>query len=188
MATASWAGRLVVATPALADPHFHRTVVLLLQHAGAEGALGVVLNRPGGTGVEEVLPGWERLAGEPPVLFEGGPVGPTTAICLGWGRPGAPGFAGFARLGALPVGTVDLDGDPGEVASVVSQVRLFAGYAGWAEGQLEAEVEEGSWWVLDALPGDGFARAPERLWSDVLRRQGPPLAFAASYPEDPGLN
>ena len=70
----------------------------------------------------------------------------------------------------------------------VSEVRLFAGYAGWSPGQLEAEVEEGAWWVLDALPVDAFAPDPASLWADVLRRQGPPIAFAASYPEDPSLN
>ena len=71
---------------------------------------------------------------------------------------------------------------------VVDGVRLYAGYAGWSAGQLEAEVAEGAWWVLDALPVDAFDAAPEHLWGRVLRRQGPPLAFAASYPEDPTLN
>jgi putative transcriptional regulator len=72
--------------------------------------------------------------------------------------------------------------------TAVSEVRVFAGYAGWGVGQLEAEVAEGSWWVLDALPSDAFTGRPEALWPTVLRRQGPPLAFAAGYPEDPTLN
>jgi putative transcriptional regulator len=70
----------------------------------------------------------------------------------------------------------------------VSEVRVFAGYAGWSPGQLEAEVEEGAWWVLEALPADAFTARPEQLWSQVLRRQGAPLAFAAGYPADPSLN
>jgi putative transcriptional regulator len=49
-------------------------------------------------------------------------------------------------------------------------------------------VEEGAWWVLDALPADAFDGRPDQLWARVLRRQGPPLAFAASYPDDPSLN
>ena len=181
-----WTGRLLVATPALAHETFHRTVVLLLQHAPEDGALGVVLNRPSGTPVEEVLPGWGALAGEPPLVFEGGPVSPTTAICVA--RTRAVDSALAPVSGAPLLATVDLDAPVGRVAAAVSGLRVFAGYAGWSPGQLEAERDEGSWWLLDALPGDPLAGAPELLWQHVLRRQGPPLAFAASYPADPGLN
>ncbi|MCU1593965.1 MAG: hypothetical protein JWO12_1357, partial [Frankiales bacterium] len=73
----TWSGRLLVATPTLLDPHFARTVVLLLQHDEQDGALGVVLTRPTGTVVEEVLPGWHPVAAEPAVVFGGGPVQPT---------------------------------------------------------------------------------------------------------------
>ena len=80
------AGQLVVATPQLGDPNFSRTVVLLLQVDEDDGALGLVLNRPTGTGVDEVLPDWLELAADPPVVFAGGPVQPQAAICLGRGR------------------------------------------------------------------------------------------------------
>ena len=70
----------------------------------------------------------------------------------------------------------------------MTEVRLFAGYAGWSPGQLEAEIGEGSWWVLDSLPADAFDDRPDRLWKQVLLRQGPPIAFAATYPADPTLN
>lgn len=175
-------GRLVVATPTLTEASFHRTVVLLLQAAPEGGAVGVVINRPSGTGVDEVLPEWAAHATAPGVVFTGGPVQPTSAVCLGRGRQAGPAYA---PLDGLPrVGTVDLDQPP----SGVEGVRLFAGYAGWSPGQLEAEVAEGSWWVLDALPGDPFDPEPAALWARVLRRQGPPLAFAAGYPADPTLN
>jgi putative transcriptional regulator len=185
------AGQLVVATPSLVDPNFERTVVLLLQADPDDGALGLVLNRPTGTGVGEVLPEWAGLAADPGVVFVGGPVQPNAAICLGHGRPGATAVAAFSVLEGVPgtsVGTVDLDVPPESLAPAVSEVRLFAGYAGWSAGQLEAEVDEGAWWVLDALPGDAFAAQPEDLWPVVLRRQGAPIAFAASYPADPTLN
>ena len=83
---------------------------------------------------------------------------------------------------------MDLDAEPADVMTAFSEVRLFAGYAGWTVGQLEAEVEEGSWWVVEALPSDAFTDRPEELWRDVLRRQGAPLAFAASFPADPTQN
>lgn len=187
--SASWAGRLLVATPVLRDPSFDRAVVLLLQHAKDEGALGVVLDRPSGTAVQEVLPGWEALVAEPGVVFAGGPVQPQAAICLGRRRNGAALVAAFSDLDGNPLlGTVDLEAPVAEVSTAVEAVRVFAGYAGWAAGQLEAEVQEGAWWVLDALPGDAFAGEPGRLREQVLRRQGPPLAFAAVYPSDPALN
>lgn len=185
------AGQLVVATPSLLDPNFARTVVLLLQADEDDGALGLVLNRPSGTGVEEVLPDWAPLAAPPAVVFTGGPVQPNAAICLGHGRVGGTAIGAYSVLEGVPgtsVGTVDLDAAPDDLVPAVSEVRLFAGYAGWGAGQLEAEVEEGAWWVLDALPGDAFTADPELLWSAVLRRQGAPIAFAASYPPDPTLN
>jgi len=185
------AGQLVVATPVLQAPEFARTVVLLLQAGDEDGAFGLVLNRPTGTGVDEVLPDWAPLSASPPVVFSGGPVQPQAAVCLGRRRAGGPRVAAYAEVEGMPggsIGTVDLDAEPGDLAPVVDGVRLFAGYAGWAAGQLEAEVEEGAWWVLDALPADAFDGRPEQLWARILRRQGPPLAFAASYPEDPTLN
>ena len=185
------AGQLVVATPSLLDPNFERTVVLLLQADAEDGALGLVLNRPTGTGVGEVLVDWAVLAAEPGVVFTGGPVQPNAAICLGHGRPGGSAVAAFSVLEGVPgtsIGTVDLDSPPEQLEAAVSEVRLFAGYAGWSAGQLEAEIEEGAWWVLDALPGDAFSREPEGLWAAVLKRQGAPIAFAASYPADPTLN
>ena len=185
------AGQLVVATPSLLDPNLSRTVVLLLQADEEDGALGLVLNRPTGTEVAEVLPDWAPLGGSPPVVFSGGPVQPNAAICLGHGRAGGPQVGAFSVLEGVPgtsLGTVDLDSEPQALVPAVSEVRVFAGYAGWAAGQLEAEVEEGAWFVLDALPADAFSAAPDRLWASVLKRQGPPIAFAAIYPEDPSLN
>ena len=64
-------------------------------------------------------------------------------------------------------------------------VRVFAGYAGWSGGQLEDEIEQGAWWVLDAQPVDAMTDDPDRLWRAVLRRQPPPLRRFADYPEDP---
>lgn len=184
-----WTGRLAVATPLLTDPNFARSVVLLLQSDDEDGALGLVLNRPTGTEVAEVLEPWGRLAGALPVVFTGGPVQPNAAICLGRARLGAPAVASYSQLENAPtLGTVDLDASPEELDGAVAEVRIFAGYAGWSVGQLEAEVDEGAWWILDALPSDAFSDRPDRLWQQVLRRQGPPLAFAAIYPEDPTNN
>ena len=182
----TWEGRLLVATPALTEGTFSRSVIQLLQHSEQDGAVGVVLNRPSGTDVVEVLPGWALLAPDPAVVFEGGPVQQSAAICLGRLGPGAGPADSFALVPGAPwLGTIDLDA---AAADAVEEVRVFAGYAGWSPGQLEAEVQEGGWWVVDALPGDCFSPEPSLLWRQVLRRQPMPLALVASYPPDPSLN
>ena len=181
-----WEGRLLVATPVLTEGVFARSVIQLVQHSDDDGALGIVLNQPTGTDLSGLLPGWALLAPEPRVIFEGGPVQESVAICLGRLTLGAPPEDSYVEVPGAPwLGTLDLDLD---AADAVEEIRVFAGYAGWSPGQLEDEVAEGAWWVLDALPGDPFSTEPALLWRQVLRRQGMPLALAASYPEDPSLN
>ena len=182
-------GRLIVANPLLPDPNFDRTVVMLLAYSD-EGALGLVLNRPSDTMLAAPLPRWEHLAASPPVVFVGGPVQHQAVICLAraLGHPAAvvpP--QGWSAV--LPeVGTLDLDLDPEGLQASFSQVRVFAGYAGWSAGQLETEIGAGAWWILDALPEDAFSGDPEDLWKRVLRRQVGSLALVAAYPDDPMLN
>ena len=191
MPVESLRGSLLVATPALTEPTFARTVILLLEHAPGEGALGVVVNRPTEAALGAVVPAVDELATEPRVLFEGGPVSRTTAIGLGalGGSAiahGAPG-EGWSPV-VPPLVTVDLDHDPALLAASLRALRVFAGYAGWSPGQLEGEIAEGAWYVVDALPDDPFVRDPARLRAAVLRRQGWPLAAAAHSPDDPSLN
>ncbi len=70
------------------------------------------------------------------------------------------------------VGTVDLSVSPDDQPVALSGARLFSGYSGWAPDQLEAELAEGAWFVLDAVAVDVFCVDAERLWHDVMRRQG----------------
>jgi len=65
---------------------------------------------------------------------------------------------------------------------------VFVGYAGWAPGQLEAELEQGAWFVARLEREDPFVNTPELLWRDVLRRQDGRLAMFANFPEDPSIN
>ena len=177
--------RLLVATPLLGDPNFDRTVVWMLEH-GDEGALGVVLNRPSGMPVAEPLPSWSDLAVEPPVLFVGGPVSPSSVIALARVRGELPTDAWEPVLGS--VGVLDLSADPAPLAPAISALRCFAGYAGWGPGQLELELDEGAWFVVDADPFDAFSDEPGELWRSVLGRQPNELARLAMVPDDPTLN
>jgi putative transcriptional regulator len=183
------AGRLLVANPLLPDPNFDRTVVLLLAYS-EEGALGVVLNRPSETLVAAPLPRWEQLAANPAVVFVGGPVERQAVICLARGsgppRPDEPSSGWQAVTG--DVGIQGLDEDPDGLDPAVSQVRVFAGYAGWTGGQLENEIAMSAWWVVDAEPEDPFSDEPGELWKRVLRRQRGPLALVSAYPDNPNMN
>lgn len=179
-------GRLLVATPLLQDPNFRRTVVLLLDH-GDEGAMGIVVNRPMTVDVSAVLPAWQPFATAPGRLFDGGPVGQDSAL----GVVAVPGDThepqGVRRIvGSL--GLVDLDTDPQAVARGVAGLRIFAGYAGWSAGQLENEIDEGAWYVVDAEARDPFSDEPDGLWRAVLRRQRGEIAYVSTYPDDPAMN
>lgn len=168
-------GRLLVASPRLLDPNFYRSVVLLVEHDD-DGTLGLVLNRPTESPVGEHLPDWSSFVSDPGVVFIGGPVQPDVGVALARadGSRGLPG----ARL-------IDLTAGPDGVQGVV---RVFAGYAGWAPGQLASEIEEGGWLVVDAEPADVFRPDPGRLWTDVLRRQPGRISWLANFPQDPRLN
>ncbi|GAA2091203.1 hypothetical protein GCM10009801_56760 [Streptomyces albiaxialis] len=263
----SLTGRLLVATPVLADPNFDRAVVLLLDH-DEEGSLGVVLNRPTPVDVSDILEPWAALAGEPGVVFQGGPVSLDAALGVAVvptggvgrtraaapradldtadgadraypgqgggdrpgragrgegaegtegaertegtegsdagegraeedgpegrgqgadGRDGADGPLGWRRVHGA-IGLVDLEAPPELLAAELGSLRIFAGYAGWGPGQLEDELSEGAWYVVESEPGDVSSPAPEGLWRSVLRRQRSELALVATYPDDPSLN
>jgi putative transcriptional regulator len=182
-------GRLLVASTRLGDPNFAGTVVLVLDQR-EEGALGLVLNRPTEVPVREILESWEQQArlAPPDVIFRGGPVSPQAVI--GLARPPSQSASASPewRVVVDAVGTVDLSVPPELQPVVPAGVRLFSGYAGWAPEQLESELAEGAWYVVDAVPGDVFCPDAERLWHDVIRRQGGRLAMLAAYPPHPSFN
>ncbi|MEZ0578473.1 YqgE/AlgH family protein [Nocardioides sp. MH1] len=180
------AGMLLVATSQLLDPNFVDTVILLLD-VNDEGALGVVLNRPSALPVSEVLGEWGDVVEEPEVLFQGGPVSTDGALAVALAAPGGEAAAGF-RAVVERLGLLDLDTPSELVAGTVERLRIFAGYAGWGTGQLQAEVDEGSWYVVPALVEDVFRLDTRELWRDVLRRQPGDLALHATRPADPELN
>lgn len=83
---------------------------------------------------------------------------------------------------------VDLGGDLDGIRSHLDRVRIFAGYAGWGAGQLEAELADGAWFVVDADPEDALSALPGGLWRFVLRRQPGRLSLVANFPTDPSMN
>jgi putative transcriptional regulator len=182
----STARQLLVAAPVLVDPNFNRSVVFMVEH-NAEGALGIVLNRPSDATLDDAVPDWAPLAAPPAVAFVGGPVQLDEAVIA---------LARVARVEASDawqpllgrIGTLDLGRAPEHSHPAVEAVRVFAGYAGWGPGQLEGELRDEAWFVVDARDDDLLTPSPVSLWRRVLRRQPGPLAAVANFPDDPAAN
>jgi putative transcriptional regulator len=175
-------GHLLVAAPTLWDPNFRRTLVLIGHHDD-EGAVGVVLNQPLDATVEEAAPPLSSLVppGEP--LYRGGPVQPEAAVVLAdFEDPSRAGVIALDSIGFLPE-----ESDSSSLGGL-RRARVFAGYAGWGAGQLEAELEEDSWFPVPALASDVFATDMDRLWPTVVRRLGPEFRLLTTMPFDPASN
>lgn len=159
-----WSGHLLIAPAWMSDPNFAHSVVLLLHH-DATGAFGLVLNRATQTRVGDV---WTQATGKPcevdAALFLGGPVpGPLIAL------HDRPDPEDRRALDGVFVTT-----DPARLARLLvrppASLRVFAGYSGWGEGQLEHELQDAAWVTTPARTEDVFRAPGESLWRDVLRR------------------
>lgn len=174
----SYAGSLLVAHPNMHDPNFRRSVLFISAHTLADGALGIILNRPlekkVGDLVTESPP--EGLEGVP--VFFGGPVQPDRLI-----------FAAFEWQDGLKLNhQVDLTEANQRWKSEPGSVRAFVGYAGWSAGQLEAEMKENSWVIQSARQNALVPEKLPRLWFEIMRGLGPWFKMLAAAPDDPSLN
>ena len=151
-------GKLLVASPALVDPNFARTVVLITEH-NDEGAMGIVLDRPSDAKVGEVVPQLADAAGPDEPIFVGGPVQPTALVVLAEFTD--PERRGLDRHRGRRIRLSGArDGRSGR--SVTRRARVYAGYSGWGAGQLEAEMELDSWIVEPPLPPSCSRTSPRR--------------------------
>lgn len=178
-------GDLLIAAVGLEAGWFHQTVVYVVDH-DETGTLGVVLNRFAEPRLSSVLPQWADLVSEPQVLFSGGPVSPDGAICLAAviGEQQPDGF----RAVSGPIGLLHLDTSAEIAVGHYSDLRVFAGYAGWEAGQLASELARDMWWVARAEYRDVFTDHPEDLWRRCLRRQPAEIAWYSTWPDDPDQN
>jgi len=178
-------GQLLLDSGELAGSFFARTVVLICQH-DSEGAFGLVLNRPANKKLGEVIDAElpEALRGQP--LYVGGPVQPTTLSYLHSDTDGTENeimdrlTMGHSLYDLLVLGG-DLKGE--------RRVKAFAGYAGWAPGQLEGEMRRKAWIVQPARLDLIFDVEPDNLWRKILRSAGGwKNHLLAEMPEDPSVN
>ena len=181
-------GRLLVATPPLADHHFDRSVIYMIEHHD-DGALGVILNRPSAEHLDAPLERWADLLSEPAVVFGGGPVEIDGLIALA-ALETTPDETLAEHLSTLAadIFSVDLAADPALISGLITELRVFRGYAGWGPLQLETELDEGAWLVLDIDQADVFSAEPTGLWRRVLSRQDGRLAWLANVPDDLSAN
>ena len=174
-------GSLLTALPVLKDPHFRRTILFLTHHSAEEGALGFVLNRPRGDVFGNLSDVPEDLSGVP--VFEGGPVGCDGVIVarMSWTEAGAA----FA-----PLEEKDLPDRPENPD--LTDLRAFTGYAGWSAGQLEEEIEEGSWRVIppreDLMAAVSTIEEGVAVWRKIMREISPWQGLLAEAPDDLSLN
>ena len=177
-------GMLLVAAPGMLSDEFNRSVVLIIEH-NEHLTFGVNLASRSDLAVFNVMPDWLPAVAKPQALYIGGPLNQQSVVGLAMTKAGvdmeeAPQFNRLANR----LAHVDLRADPGDIAELVEGMRLFAGYAEWAPGQLDGEIERGDWYVTPALPTDVIVPGRTDLWGDVMRRQQPPLPLFSTFPAD----
>jgi putative transcriptional regulator len=179
----SLAGQFLIASPAILDPNFHRTVVLITAHT-EEGAVGLIVNRRSEATVQEAVPQLDELAEPDARIFVGGPVNAEGVAVLAEFED--PDDAGVVVLG--DVGFVALDEALETEPPRVERARVFAGVASWEADQLEGEFAREDWIMAPAGADDIFTDDPDGLWSDLLRRKGGQYELVARMPLDPSSN
>lgn len=176
----SLSGSLLLASPAMRDSNFARSVVLMAAHNAKDGAFGYILNRPLDQRVADLLPDQDLGAlGEVPV-FMGGPVATDKLAfaALQWNK----------RKRTLRCQTHLSVADALHALSLGHEVRGFVGYSGWSGGQLENELEHRSWITTRARPLVLTVDNPAHMWSAILEELGPVYKVMAKTPENVGLN
>jgi putative transcriptional regulator len=175
------AGSLLLAHPSLMDPNFRRAVILLSVHEEGEGSIGVIVNRPLGKTLGEFDP---DLRGSPlgqVPLYEGGPVARDQLILSAWKY--SEGEGTFKLY-------FGIDGEKAKrliAKDPAFKLHGFLGHAGWTEGQLDSEIEQGSWVLSSSLPLLQDDLAPVD-WHELLCHERPELRLLADAPDDPSLN
>ena len=174
-AEGTFAPIILLAMPQLRDPNFKRSVVLVCEH-GSDGALGFVVNRP-----TDVRAAQAVAMPEPPLrgdsglcLWSGGPVEPQRGFLLLGSDPGVEDSEqitdGFHLTASLEVLRKILESDPNDLAQ--QRCRLLLGYAGWAPGQLDAEIAASAWLTVPPDPELVFATAADVMWETGIRSLG----------------
>ena len=176
----SLAGSLLVAHPNMLDPNFRRTVLFISAHDAVDGALGVIINRPLGKQVGDLVNEVPPDGLEDVPVFLGGPVGRNQLMFAAFEWEPGEGLKLNHNVG-VEEAHQRIGEDP-------TSIRAFVGYAGWSAGQLEAEMKQKAW-ILQRPTREVLT--PERLpklWFHIMRGLGPWYKMLSAAPDDPSLN
>ena len=161
-------GKFLVASKKLRDPHFFKTVVLLLEY-DSKGAMGLVINRPTTVKLSEVLPDIEGLQKRPDTIYLGGPVAKNQLMLLI--RTSSPPEGSRLVFEDIYLSSSQtIIQDMIDKSETPERFRVYAGYAGWAPGQLNHEVSRGGWHILQADAESLFNKTPAEIWPELIRR------------------
>ena len=161
-------GVFLVAQPSLTEPTFHRTVILITQPPRT-GPLGVIINRRTGTPLSEIYPKHQQLAAQQQPLHFGGPVQPQGVLFLVRTETPPPRALRVLQDVYL-VSDADWVNGALDDANALSAVRAYAGYSGWAPGQLRNELARQGWYILPADSATIFDKNPDEIWAELFKR------------------
>lgn len=176
-------GKILIAEPLLADPHFQRGVVYLCGHNN-EGSFGFVVNKP----IDKTLDYFvDNLSRTDVPLYLGGPVETSSLLFL---------HTRENLLGGDPAGNgLYVGGDFEKAISMLdnseislNQIKFFIGYSGWSENQLHAEVQKNSWLVSETSQLQIFASNTDRLWEETILALDKVYHPLVNLPRNPSLN
>jgi putative transcriptional regulator len=173
---------LLVASTQMQDPRFRHTVILVTRH-GRSPPLGVIINRPLKTGLGTLFPDLPESEAKRP-LFLGGPVALNQLAFLfrsPTGSADAIAVAPETHLGRSAATLAELLRGP----RTHTGLRVFVGYAGWAEGQLESEIAHGSWHVMPVAPEILFDKDVDLIWPELIRRASQKSIGLPRFPSHP---
>lgn len=154
-------GVFLVAKPGLESPQFRRTVILVTQHIQG-GTVGVIINRPTSVSLTHIFPGNELLQHRADRLHSGGPVSPNSILFL-FRSQKTPEHALPVLDNLYLSGNTQLLAEHIKEPDTLARLRVYAGYAGWAPGQLMAEVSRGDWLMVEADTELIFNTDPEQV-------------------------
>ncbi len=180
LAPANLTGSLLIAHPSLTDPNFRRTILFLSHHSAEDGAVGLVLNRPLRKTLGEIAASKVPFALQQAETFYGGPVAmdQVTVANLQWqDNPSSVVFHSYTGLEEIEIGN-----------GWLPSLRVFLGYAGWTAGQLEGEIEQKAWIVIQPTRDLIEMATPDDAWRQVMRVSSPSLKLLAEAPDHPEWN
>ncbi len=178
-------GKLLVSEPFMMDGNFKRSAVLLCEHTQDEGTVGFILNKPIDMKIEELVGDFPEIESQ---VYYGGPVANDTLHYV-------------HNVGEILDNSVEVSkgiywgGDFEKLKFLIKSglvspdnIRFFLGYSGWSVGQLEAEMEIGSWVIANMDPNYIFKLSPKKLWEEILKNMGSVYSVISQVPDSNNLN